>query len=159
MGKEHPLWIVCDVSGSMSEGGKHLLARGVARMSEQYCRLGYGRADLKLVAWNKEARVVDWMPDKEFPPEMLVCEGAANAESLVALLGERPPGKVLLITDGLWPQHDMRALKRWKESLPSDTLRIIKGGADANPLLKGTDVFAAEDLWAALDGWLEGGAA
>jgi hypothetical protein len=159
MGKEHLLWIVCDVSGSMSEGGKHLLARGVAKMSEQYCRLGYGCAELKLVAWSRAARVADWLPDQEFPPEMLVCEGAASAKALVGLLGEQPQGKVLLITDGFWPDNDARTLKRWKERLPPDTLRVIKAGADASPQLKGAEVFAAEELWAALDGWLEGGAA
>jgi hypothetical protein len=158
MGKEHPLWIVCDASGSMSEGGKHLIARGVARATEQYFRLGYGSADLKLVTWSKEARVVEWIPDKEFPPEMLVCERAANAEALITLLGEQPDGKVLFITDGFWSQDDAKALKRWKEGIQQYTLRVIKIGADANPHLKGADVFAAEDLFAALDGWLERGA-
>jgi hypothetical protein len=37
-----------------------------------------------------------------------------------------------------------------------DTLRIIKIGTDANPQLKGTDVFSSEELFAALDGWQEG---
>ena len=32
-------------------------------------------------------------------------------------------------------------------------------GADANPQLKGPDVFAAEDFFAALDDWLEGSSA
>ena len=159
MGKEHPLWIVCDASGSMSEGGKHLLARGVARATEQYCRLGYGCADLKLVAWNREARVVDWIPDQEFPPEILVCEGAANAEALITLLEGQTDGKFLLITDGFWSPNDAKPLKRWKAGLPKDTLRVIKIGADANPHLKGADVFPSEELFAALDGWLEGGVA
>ena len=153
------LHLICDISSSMSECGKHLIARGMARASEQYCRLGYGCADLKLVAWDKEAQVVNWNPDKEFPPEMLVSEGAANAEALITLLGEQPDGKVLLITDGFWSQDDEKALKRWKKSLQQDTLRVIMVGADANPQLKWADVFAAEDLFAALDGWLEGGAA
>jgi hypothetical protein len=153
------LWLVWDASGSMAENGKCFIARSVARMAEQYCRLGYGCADLKLVAWNREARVVDWIPDQEFPPEMVVCESAAHAKALISLLGEQPDGKVLLITDGFWSQDDSKVLKRWKESLQQDTLRVIKIGADANPQLKGADVFAAEDLFAALDGWMEGGAA
>ena len=159
MSEKPPLWVVCDSSGSMSEGAKHLIARGVARVTEQYFRLGYGSADLKLVAWNKEARFVDWIPDKEFPPEMLVCESAANAEALITLLEGQTDGKFLLITDGFWSLDDAKALKRWKAGLPRDTLRFIKIGADANPHLKGADVFAAEELFAALDGWLEGGVA
>jgi hypothetical protein len=153
------LYIIVDVSGSMSEGGKHLISHGVGRAIEQYFRIGYGHADLKLVAWCKVAQVVEWIPDKDFPLEMQVCKGAANTEALITLLGEQPDGKVLLITDGFWSQDDTKALKRWKESLQLDTLRVIKIGADANPQLKGTDVFAAEDLFAALDGWLEGGVA
>lgn len=153
------LHLICDISGSVAEGGKRLIARGVVRATEQYFRLGYGAADLKLVMWSKEARVVDWIPDKEVPTEMLVCERAANAEALISLLGEQPDGKVLLITDGFWSQDDEKALKRWKKSLQQDTLRVIKIGADANPQMKGADMFAAEDLFAALDGWLQGGMA
>lgn len=153
------LWIVWDASGSMAENGKCFIARSVARVAEQYCRLGYGCADLKLVEWNRTARVVDWIPDKEFPPEMLVCESAANAEALITLLGAQPDGKVLLITDGFWSPDGAKVLKRWKESLQQGTLRVIKIGADANPQLRWADMFAAEDLFAAFDGWLEGGVA
>lgn len=153
------LYLIVDVSGSMSEGGKHLIARGVVQAIEQYVRLGYGFADLKLVEWSSEARFVEWMPNKEFPPEMLVCERAANVKSLINLLGEQPNNKVLLITDGFWSQDDAKVMKRWKRSLQQDTLRIIKIGADANSQLKGADVFAAEDLFAALEGWLDGGVA
>jgi hypothetical protein len=149
------LYIIVDVSGSMLEGGKHLIARGVARTMVQYCHLGYGCADLKLVAWSNEARMVEWIPNKEFPPEMLVCEGVVNAVALITHLGEQPDGKVLLITDGFWSQDDVKVMKRWKASLQQDRLRIIKIGADANPQLKGADVFIAEDLLVALDGWLE----
>lgn len=153
------IYLVWDTSGSMGEWGKLLIARGVARAVEQYLRLGYGRAHLKLVAWCNEARVFDWRSDQEFPPELLVSEGAANAKALVSLFGAEPGGKVLLLTDGFWSHEDSRDLKRWKQDLQPDTLRVIKIGADANPQLKGKDVFAAEDLFAALDGWQEGGAA
>lgn len=151
--------LVWDTSGSMVEWGKILNARGVARAIEQYLRLGYGSADLKLVAWCNETRVFDWHPDQEFPPELLVPGTAANAKALVTFFGTEPSGKILLLTDGFWAWEDARELKRWKQSLQQHTLRIIKIGADANPQLKGDDVFSAEDIFAALDGWLEGGAA
>lgn len=151
--------LVLDTSGSMGEWGKLLIARGVARAMEQYLRLGYGSADLKLVAWSNEARVVDWRSDQEFPPEVLVSGGAANAKALVSYFGLQPSGKVLLLTDGFWSLADARELKRWKQGLQPDTLRVIKIGADANPQLKENDVLPVEDFFAALDGWLEGGAA
>jgi hypothetical protein len=154
-----PLYIIVDVSGSMSEGGKCLIARGVTRSLEQYFRLGYGSTDLKLVAWSNEARVVEWISNKEFPPELLVSEGSANAQALISLLRTEPGGKILLLTDGFWPLEDAKELKRWKKGLPPDTIRIMKIGADANPGPKGNDVFAAENLFAALDSWLKGDAA
>ena len=155
------LYLVCDTSGSMSEDEKFLIMRGMVRAMEQFSRLGYecGSVDLKLIAWSGDARLVGWIPEQEFPEEMLVCEKAADAEALITLLGAQPEGKVLLLTDGLWPRDVAKKMKRWKERRQPDTLRIIKIGADADPLLKGPDVFAAEDLFAALDGWCEGGVA
>jgi hypothetical protein len=152
------IYLVCDTSGSMEEWGKNMIARGVVRAIEQYLKLGYGSGDLKLISWGNEACVVEWHSDQEFPPEMLKSRGSANVLALVTLIGTKPVGKVLLLTDGSWVERDVRELKRWKENLQPETLRIIKIGADANPRLNGKDVFTAENLFAALDGWLEGGA-
>ena len=88
------LHLVCDTSGSMAEWGKHLIARGVVRAIEQYLRLGHGSADLKLVVWGNEARVLDWHPDQEFPDEMRASQGSANAEALTTLLGNKPAGRM-----------------------------------------------------------------
>jgi hypothetical protein len=151
--------LVWDTSGSMGEWGKILIARSVARAMEQYLRLGYGSADLKLAAWSNEVRVFDWPSDQEFPQELLVSGGAANAKALVSYFGLEPGCKILLLTDGFWSQADAREFKCWRQRLPPDTLRVIKIGADANPQLKENDVFPVEDFFAALDGWLEGGAA
>lgn len=151
-----PLYVIVDVSGSMLEGGKNLIAFGTVRAIEQYVRLEYGRADLKLVMWSTDAKIVEWMPDVEFPLEMLNSKGAADAEALIALIGEQPNGKILLTTDGFWSLKSAKAFKRWKNNFQQNTLRIIKVGADANPQLKGSDVFAAEDLFAVLNDWLEG---
>jgi len=151
--------LVWDTSGSMAEMGKNMIARGIARALEQYLRLGYGNADLKLVAWGNEARIVGWHPDQEFPQDLLVSQGSANAPALVTLFGTEPNGRILLMTDGYWAPPDEKALKRWKTSLPPNSLRIIKVGADANPHLTGPNVFTGEELFAALDGWQEGGSA
>lgn len=151
--------LVCDTSGSMGEWGKFLIVRGVAQTLEQYLRLGYGKADLKLIAWGNEARIVNWHSDQEFPPELLIPKGSTNAKALIALFGREFCDKILLLTDGCWSHEDAKALICWKQSLPPNALRIIKIGADADPLLKGNNVFAVEELFAALDGWLEGGMA
>lgn len=124
----------------------------------QWAELGYGSAEVILSSWATEAcNFVEWSSKDEFPAELLSCNGTSNWDALIQLLGENPDGKVLLFTDGFWPPGSTKIFRRWKECLPLDTLRIIKIGAAANPQLKGPDVFAAEDLFAAMDDWLEGG--
>jgi len=148
------LYLICDTSGSMLDGGKFLIARGIVRAIEQYNRLRCCKGEIKLIAWSKEARIIEWIYDDEYPPEMLDCKGVVNAKALIKLLGEQIEGKVLLITDGFWTRDAETAMKHWKGKLLPDKLRIIKIGADANPQLKGSVVFSAEDIFAALDGWL-----
>jgi hypothetical protein len=151
------LHLVCDISGGMSDGGKPFIMRTLVTTVAQWAWYGYGRAEITLWAWAAEARrVPDWGTKSEFPAELLCCEGTANSASLIQLLGNKLEGKVLLLTDGFWSRDDTKNLKRWKDCLPLDTLRIIKIGTDANPQLKGTDVFSSEELFAALDGWQEG---
>ena len=159
MAEKHRIWIVLDASGSMLEGGKSLLARGVARAVEQYYRLGHGDAHVNLVAWNHEARIVDWNPDEDFPSEMPTSESTLSVAALITLFGKQPDSRLLLLTDGFWSREDAKALKIWQASLPPDALRLIKVGADADPPLQGAGVFAAGDLFAALDGWPGGSAA
>lgn len=149
------LHVVCDISGSMGDGGKSFTMRTLVMAVAQWAELGYGSAEVMLSSWATEARnFVEWNSTKEFPEEMLSCNGTSNWDALIQLLGESPDGKVLLLTDGFWPQGSAKFFKRWKECLPLDTLRIIKIGSDANPQLKGPDVFAAEDFFGALDDWL-----
>lgn len=150
------LYLVCDTSGSMSEAGKHLIARGMVRATEQFFRLEGVCAELKLISWSLEARLIEWSPDLEYPEEMLLCKGSAKAEALIKTLGELPAEKILLITDGFWTKKDTATLKKWRESLSNDTLRILKIGADSNPQLKGPDVFATEEFFAVMAGWVEG---
>jgi len=156
------LHVVCDISGSMSEGGKPFILRTVATSVAQWLRLEYGHAAIKLCAWATEARhCPDWNINNEFPEEMVICEGAANGTALVQLLGSEPDGKILILTDGYWTRDDAKTLNRWQEGLPPDTLRVIQIGADANPHLskglKGAKVFPAEEVLAVLDNWLQAG--
>lgn len=153
------LVLIVDTSGSMSEGGKCFIARGAVRTVEQYVRLGYGSAHLTLVAWSEGARTVEWNPVEEYPSEMLTCEGAADAQALVDHLdqiGLDLESRVLLITDGFWSRADEKVLKFWVKRFQAEAIRIVKIGADANPLLKGAGVIAIDELFATLSGWLEG---
>ncbi|MBH1540989.1 VWA domain-containing protein [Stenotrophomonas maltophilia] len=154
------LHLVCDISGSMSEGGKPFNLRTLATTVAQWLRHGYGQAEIRLCAWSSEARSIpNWSVTDDLPVEMLVCHGSTNGEALVQLLGSEPDGKVLILTDGFWTRDGVKTLSRWQEGLPPDTLRVIQIGADANPHLskglKGAKVFAAEEVLAVLDNWLQ----
>lgn len=154
------LHVVCDISGSMVEGSKPFIMRTAVMAVAQWVRLGYARAEISLCSWASETHhFFNWSTKDEFPAELLSGAGPSNWKALIQWLGERHEGKVLLLTDGFWMRDGAKLFKQWKECLPPKTLRIIKIGADANPQLKGSDVFAAEDLFVALDDWLEGSSA
>lgn len=149
------LHLVCDVSGSMAEGGKCFTMRTMVMAAAQWARRASERLDVRLYGWAREARQAsDWRMGDEFPVDLLACDGASDWGALVRLLGDKPDGKVLMFTDGFWPREGAKIAKRWMEHLPPDTLRVIRIGADADTQLKGPHVFAAEDFLAAVDGWL-----
>ena len=150
------LHLVCDISGSMSDGGKPFIMRTLVTTVAQWVLYGYGRTEITLWAWGSDVRrIPDWDVRSEFPLELLSCAGPANGSSLIQSFGDQPDGKVLLFTDGFWSRDDEKALKRWKDNLPLNILRIIKIGSDSNPRLKGPELFSSEDLFSALDGWLQ----
>lgn len=150
------LWLICDVSGSMVDAGKRFVARGLVRQVEQYVRLGYAaQQDLKLVAWGSDATLVPWTDGDEVPARILDCGGSSDGAALVRLLGRAQPGDMfLLFTDGFWSGNSQTAIKQWRATLDANSLRVIRIGADANPKLAGSDVFEADSLLVALDGWL-----
>lgn len=150
------LHLVCDISGSMGDGGKPFIMRTLVTSVAQWVLYGYGRTEITLRAWGSDVRcIADWCAGSEFPEELLSCTGTANALSLIQSLGDKPDGNILLFTDGFWSQNDARFLERWRDNLPSNTLRIIKIGADANPQLKGPNLFSSDELFFVLDGWIQ----
>ncbi len=146
-------YIVCDISGSMSENGKRMQVRSAARTIEQYIRLGYGSGTLKLVLWNETASLTEWDPDDDFPEELFDCRGPANAEALCTFFDPAPEGKIILLTDGCWSGDAAAVLKRWLRKLSPETLRIIKIGGETGLRLKQENVFAPDEILPLLDGW------
>lgn len=153
-GNLQTFYIVCDTSGSMSENGKRMQVRTIARSIEQYIRLGYGNGILKLVFWNETASLVEWNPDDEFPERLFMCYGSTNADALCTLFDSAPDGKIILLTDGCWSRDAATVLKRWQRKLSSDALRIIKIGSESSLLPKQENVFSSDEILPMLDGWL-----
>lgn len=147
--------LVCDISGSMAEGGKPFVMRTAVMTVAQWVRFKYGHAEIRLCGWASEVcSFPDWDSTNEYPAKLLMCGGTSDGAALIQLFGEKPDGKVLLLSDGFWSREGAKSLRQWKACLPPDTLRIVKIGADANPQLKGPDVFETEYLFSVLDGWV-----
>ena len=146
------LQIVVDTSGSMAEGGKMLIARGVVRAIEQYFRFGYAAAEIRLLAAGKEVREIPWTPDEEYPACLFEVGGSLDAVALAAFLNETS-GQVVLISDVAWDSAVMKMLQRWNLSHPG-CLRVLKVGVEKS-LVRGLEVFSAEDVLELLDDWIE----
>ncbi len=154
-GNLQKLYLVCDVSASMAEDGKWLLMRGMVRTVEQYVRLGYGTAEIKLLFWNDETKIVEWNPDDEFPIETpAFFEGATNLPSLINFYDSLPQGKILLFTDCCWINDEMRGMRNWMSMLPPDTVRIIKIGSEALLRWKKDEFYLTDEIFFVLDNWL-----
>jgi hypothetical protein len=62
------LHLVCDISGSMSDGGKPFIMRTLVTTVAQWVLYGYGRTEITLWAWGSEARrIPGWGTRSEFP--------------------------------------------------------------------------------------------
>ena len=152
------LYLLCDISGSMMEGGKFFTMRTVAMTVAQWVRFEEVQTQILLYCWNSEMIAYEnWTELDELPFDSASCHGNAEVKTLIQVLGKKPDGKVLILTDGFLSQSGAKDLKRWKDALPSEAVRFIKIGADAHSQLQGSDVYPAEEIFAALDGWLEGG--
>lgn len=153
-GNRSKLYIVLDASASMTEGGKIMLMRGIARAVEQYVRFGIADVEIKLISLNSGIKFIEWNPDDEFPDEFFECDGSASFAALPDFLNLASDEKVLLLTDGCWSKEDIESFRLWKSKLPPDTVRLVKIGADYTQLLDSDGVFSTDEFFVALDNWL-----
>lgn len=148
------LWLACDTSGSMAEGGKRFIVRGLIRQIEQYFRFGYASdVDLRLAAWSDDVHPCGWNPDDEVPEVILDCRGTASSDALAAFVESHHGDSFLVLTDGFWSLDDRTAIARVRSAIEPHVLRFLKVGLDANPGLRGDDVFETEGSLALFEGW------
>ena len=145
--------IVIDCSGSMVEGGKRLIARGVCRQIEQYSRLGYAAFQIQLIAANSKVVEVEWEPDQEYPEKLFECCESIAAAPLLEALSQKQ-GKFLFLTDCAWNKKLKLAIGDWCKQIAPDFCRIIKIGNEPAPRIANIEIFTAEDVFAALDKWV-----
>ena len=150
------LWLVCDVSGSMLEGGKRFVVRTLINQVEQYFRLGYAQStEIKIVAWNNQTRLIPWILGDEIPGEILDCSGSSDVEVLIQLCCEHVDDDFIVFSDGFWSESSQDTLKKCNIALNEGNIRFVSIGFDANPHLKGESVFKAEDFFSIVEGWCE----
>ena len=148
------LWIVCDTSGSMCEGNKHVAMRGLAIQVEQYVRLGYASSlDVKLAVWSHEVAPVAWAPSADVPDAVLDCAGRANGRALAEFLETHNRDRILILSDGFWSDDDRRTVVNACDTTGASRVRLVHVGVDANSRVGTIESFEAGDLLAALDGW------
>jgi hypothetical protein len=148
--------LVCDVSGSMAEGGKPYAMRTAVLTAAQLARLGYMRAEVVLWGWASDMRhFPDWTTGDDFPPDLLSCSGASNGDALLQWLSHELEGNVVLFTDGYFLSAGKSLLNQLRKNLSLNAIRFIKVGADSNPQLRGADVFGQEDVFNAFANWLD----
>ena len=148
------LWVVCDVSGSMLEGGKRFIARGLLHQIGQFVRLGYiSDFNVRIATWGNELKVLEWSLTDEVPAEILNCRGSACGDALAQIKSESDSDRILILSDGFWSDRTRMAVRAWRSELGKTAVRAIRIGADANPKFIGPEVFEAEDFFLAIDGW------
>ena len=150
------LWLVCDVSGSMLEGGKRFIARTLVNQVAQFFRLGYAQdREIKIVAWNNQTRLIPWNLGDEVPVEILDCSGSSDVEVLVQLCVEHVDDRFIVFSDGFWSESPQFALKECQIALNQGGIRFVSVGFDANLRLKGQNCYKPEDFFLIVEGWLE----
>lgn len=147
------VYVICDMSGSMIEDGRRFIVRNLMRTVDQYFRLHDSAPELFIVHWSSIVDVMKWDPGQDFPEEMLACWGKTSGEALADKLSGIADGYFMLITDGYWAHETAKIIATWSRTLPDGHFRILTVGVDANPELKGPNVFRGEDVLAALNNW------
>lgn len=148
------LWVVCDVSGSMLEGGKRFIVRGLLNQIGQFVRLGYlSDVNVRIATWSNELKILEWSLTDEVPAEILNCRGSACGDALTQFNRESVSDRFLILSDGFWSDKTRKDVGAWRSELSETAVRAIRVGADANPKFIGPNVFEAEDFFLALDGW------
>lgn len=147
--------LLCDTSGSMAEGGKRYILRNQIRAIDQYYRLLGKNVDIKLILWSNNPAVIDWGRGQDVPDGILDCNGRSDMSALIKAIGSDNEGYFAVLSDCFWDSNTRKELSEWSRALRPNHFRIIKIGEDANPSIKGPNVYEGSELIAALEDWVD----
>ena len=163
MSEPNVMVVVADISGSMREHGKAMLARNLICHIRNLKRLSGGPGELgepRVILWEAEASEVELLAEEDLPPFRV--GGYVRVKPLLKVLERLAPSNgrmyILLLSDGHIARPDVTVFKAWKHRSPGVSVRALALGPDtaSAALKKMADhggVFPAEEVGCALASW------
>ncbi len=155
MNQDNQLVVIVDVSGSMDEMGKKLLAKNLTAFIREFIDRQTPNAfftSMSLILWNKTVVELPLSSDMDIPEIQAAgkAEITAVKDFLTGKIKKKMQVKVVILTDGNFSQNSSRDLIKWiKHHQQNIDIRFIAIGADAS-LHKFDKVYFAEDIATAI---------
>lgn len=149
------LTVVVDTSGSMAEGAKLFIARGLVIKISQHSTLGYSMLRPRLYSWSNELKPNPWNSTEGYPELLMVAEGSASAPALVSHF-QNSTENILLITDGYLECQDLSTFKEWEKTREENSIRIIQLSEESERNKYRSPTHHADDLIPMLHSWCPG---
>ena len=135
--KSASLHIILDVSGSMQEMGKLMLARNLISCIREKCCLKSGEIPFKKMQffiWNDKVCPVDLSNDNETPH--FKASGKVDMDQLIELLGREASAgllqNVIILSDGNFSKNTLKKFCVWRKEQSNVNIRTVAIGADAS---------------------------
>ena len=146
------LYVAIDISGSMLEEGKQLIARELLRTIRQY--IYYKKLSVKIdyLTVGNHVNKVLWEDDSIYPEEFFNIEKELNIRSLIEYFKDTDLSDsiIFVITDGFFSNKDEQIIRKW-ENQQKDKICFIKINSSSSSSLNKYSVYEVEDIFKAID--------
>lgn len=147
------LWQIIDASGSMAESAKRLIVRETLRTISQYVKYYSYDIELHYIHAGDKIDLIETSLENDYPENFLELGIGFDVQSLVEQLSILD-GYFLFLTDGSWGHSIIANLKKWKNTLPKGTVKIIQVSPGTLRFQRDFETYHSEDVIMALDSWL-----
>ena len=145
------LCILCDTSGSMSEGGKQFALLTALKTLEQYIWLKDLDIEIIILTLGAVEHKLDWKDYRS------VCNTVGGSFELRQRLGQpavKEADKLLILSDCCWKVQDKRAFINLTLSKGQDFAKALIIGNEADSQSRSANFIPADNLLALLERWL-----
>ena len=144
------LCILCDVSGSLKEGGKRFALLTTLRTIEQYFWVRDASPEVSLFAVNDESFPADTSDFRHIADDP---KGPFDLKEALSLPAVKTADKLLILSDCCWSNDQRRAFRNLKLLRGSDFARAVIIGAEADRQCRAPDFETAENVLKLLEEW------